>query len=511
LPVDALSANELLTALAELFTTVRRAVARRLESTGVPFVVLAARPIVERNDRGTGSWRTDTIDKSRNVLGVGLAARRVAPWLTATEIDLARDCAAKLAGVTTTLPFWAPLGTNGWELVRGMYDESPGVLEPDENLSEWTFIYVILPALRWHLEYLPSVGIEDHRYAVEFAHEVLSVAQDDCLRYRVLTPLSGIDLASPYNALREGEITIHRLSNEEQGEWFIEHQGPPAFSLAHTEPPQVLLEFPVSGPRNGQHFTAGENAPQLIAAFQLHGYELASKGAIEYSQPRWIQTFSAPVPTILPQRSRSTSTSELTSTVFSAITKTAGCLGHYDLTRPRKPQDLALHRFISGKARQSDVDAVLDYMIGLEALLVPGSNPGDISYRFSLHGAHYLAGDYSTRAIIRDQLSGIYKMRNNLVHGNRYPEQDAIASARTNAQDLLRRGLLRAIHEGFPTPGEFAQMLLGTGTIDHRGLSQARCIRRVISLKEGLNVISSSHDADVTGTAELKLVGSTPI
>lgn len=71
LPLDALSANELLPALAELFTVAGQAVAR-LESAGVPFVVPAERPLVERGGQGPGSWRTDTINQTRNVLGWGL-------------------------------------------------------------------------------------------------------------------------------------------------------------------------------------------------------------------------------------------------------------------------------------------------------------------------------------------------------------------------------------------------------------------------------------------------------
>ncbi len=166
----------------------------------------------------------------------------------------------------------------------------------------------------------------------------------------------------------------------------MEHQGPPVFSLAGTEPPQALLELSVSGPRNGQHLAAGDSIPLLVAALQLHGYEVASKGAIEYSQPRWVQPFAYPVSITLPQLSHSPSTSELTAVDFHAIAQTADRLSHYDIARPRTPQDLALHRFFSGNARQNDVDAILDSMIGLEALLVPGSKPGDISYRFSLHG-----------------------------------------------------------------------------------------------------------------------------
>jgi hypothetical protein len=461
---EGLSTNQLRLALAELFTAARQAVARRLEARGVPFVVLADRPIIERGQQGPGSWRSDTLERARNVLGVGLAARRAAPWLTATEVGRARECASQLATVSTTLPFWAPLGAIGWELVEAMDDGPSEFPESSDGPVDWVLRYIVLPALRWHLEALPSVSLEDDRRATAFANEVVQVTQDDRLRYRVLAPLSGINLAGTHNVVTEGGISIRRLSNEEQGEWFMEHQGPPAFSLLGTEPPQVLLEHRVSGPRNGQHLPAGGSIPLLVAALQLHGHEVASKAAIEYSQPRWVQSFAYPVAITLPQRSLALSTSELTAADFHAIVQTTQLLSHYDIAQPKTPHDLAFHRFVSGAARQNDVDAVLDFMIGLEGLLVPGSNPGDISYRFSIHGAHYFADDVSGRTLIRDQLRNIYRMRNNLVHGNRYPEQTAIAAARANAQDLLRRGLLRTTHEGFPTPETFAQMLLGTGT-----------------------------------------------
>jgi hypothetical protein len=418
---------------------------------------------VKRGDQGPGSWGTDTFHQARNVLGVGLAARRAAPWLTATEIAQARECASKLAAVSTTLPFWAPLGAAGRELVEGMDVGPSESAQYSDDLIDWVLRHIVLPALRWHLEALPSVGFGDHHRAAAFASEVVQVALDSHLQYQVLAPLSGIDLASPHSVVSEGKISIRRLSDEEQGVWFMEHQGPPAFSLLGSEPPQVLLEFCLSGPRTAQHLPVGGNISHLTAAFQLHGHEVASKGATEHSRPSWVQPFAYPVGINLPQLSPPPSTSELTAAGFQAIVQTAERLSHYDLARPKTAQHLALHRFVSGKARQNDVDAVLDSMIGLEALLVPGSNPGDISYRFSIHGAHYLADDVSGRTLIRNQLRSIYRMRNNLVHGNRYPEQTTIATARADAQELLRRGLLRASREGFPTPDMFAQMLLGTG------------------------------------------------
>ena len=192
LTLDALSTNELLPALAELFTVARQAVARRLESVGVPFVVPAERPVVERGGQGAGSWRTDTVNQARNVLGVGLAARRAAPWLTAAEIAQARDCALKLAAVSTTLPFGAPLGANEWELVEEMVDGPSKRADSPEDLADWVLWHIVLPAMRWHLEALPSVGFEDHRRAVAFANEVLQVAQDDHLWFECFRRSAGL-------------------------------------------------------------------------------------------------------------------------------------------------------------------------------------------------------------------------------------------------------------------------------------------------------------------------------
>jgi hypothetical protein len=41
-------------------------------------------------------------------------------------------------------------------------------------------------------------------------------------------------------------------------------------------------------------------------------------------------------------------------------------------------------------------------------------------------------------------------MRSRLVHGGKYPSLDEIKTARDDAQELARRGLLRAVQQGFP-------------------------------------------------------------
>ena len=144
---------------------------------------------------------------------------------------------------------------------------------------------------------------------------------------------------------------------------------------------------------------------------------------------------------------------------------TAARLEHFDIGRPQSPQDLALHRFMSGVARDNDVDAVLDFTIALEALLLPydpDTRRGDLSYRFRMHGAHHLDEDAADRRVLFRRLRDIYDMRSRLVHGGKYPEKGEIRMIRENAHDLARRGLLRAVRGSFPDAETFNRMVLGS-------------------------------------------------
>jgi len=90
----------------------------------------------------------------------------------------------------------------------------------------------------------------------------------------------------------------------------------------------------------------------------------------------------------------------LTASDLRAVVETAGMLERYDLDRPKSSQDLALHRFVAGIARQNATDAILDFTIALEALLLPydrNARRGDLGYRFHIHGAHYLAARLGRR------------------------------------------------------------------------------------------------------------------
>lgn len=93
--------------------------------------------------------------------------------------------------------------------------------------------------------------------------------------------------------------------------------------------------------------------------------------------------------------------SKLSPVGFKKIQETAARLGGYHIDAPSSERDLALHRFYSGAARTDAADAVLDFVIALESLLLPydeNARLGDLGYRFRMHGAHYLARKRSQRA-----------------------------------------------------------------------------------------------------------------
>lgn len=114
---------------------------------------------------------------------------------------------------------------------------------------------------------------------------------------------------------------------------------------------------------------------------------------------------------------------------------------------------------------------MLDFVIALEALLLPDDSRGDLSYRFRLHGAYYLSSSVMERPGIAEQLNDLYKLRSRLVHGGKYPEQEKLSSVRETARDFARIGLIRAVHDGFPTGAEFTQVILGGFSQEHPPVS----------------------------------------
>ena len=104
-------------------------------------------------------------------------------------------------------------------------------------------------------------------------------------------------------------------------------------------------------------------------------------------------------------------------------------------------------------------------MIALESLLLPfdaDARHAELGYRFRLHGARCLARTRNERREISRQLASLYGLRSRLVHGSGYPTAAEIEGGRASAETFARRGLLRAVRDGFPTDANFQDLILGT-------------------------------------------------
>lgn len=272
-------------------------------------------------------------------------------------------------------------------------------------------------------------------------------------------PLSGIDLDGT-DTLTADRVRLRRLSAVEQGAVFDQRGGWVALT-SNVELPDMILELRVPGPRNKQFLRSHELVTPWITAFQLHGFHLAGGDMAQRAEPAWVFGGVSRHPLILPKRPGPPAT--LTAAIFRKIVATGQQLARYHISEPVSPQDLALHRFATGLARDTYADGVLDFVIVLESLLLPydrDARRGDLGYRFRVHGAHYLAERADERPPIAKQLSSIYEIRSRLVHGAKYPSRVRTRQAYDAACDFARRGLLRAVTNGFPTAETFNEMVL---------------------------------------------------
>jgi hypothetical protein len=121
---------------------------------------------------------------------------------------------------------------------------------------------------------------------------------------------------------------------------------------------------------------------------------------------------------------------------------------------------VSLHRFALATSQSDDAEAVIDYVIALEALLAPGSQT-EVGYRFAVNGARYLM-DEGKREDTYRILKQLYDVRSKLVHGGSVPAKHDIGQLRNTARRLTASGLSKAILHGWPTADDFTAAALSS-------------------------------------------------
>ena len=277
-----------------------------------------------------------------------------------------------------------------------------------------------------YLNRVPDVHNIDIRTAELFANDVERVANADNLSYVICVPLSAMDLEpAPVGPVICGEYALRALSATEQADWFSGLIGQ-RFRLqveGFVDFPSVLATIRVTGPRGEPMHPPRDVADLFVIACYLHGHRIAGLVVATMTDPVWVQGGKHSGPLSVPRSSTQSAT--VGADALRDVVATIRILARFSMRQPQSPKDLALHRFAAGIARQNDADAVLDFVIALEALLLPydlDARHGDLSYRFRVHGAMFIAitPEIQPREIFR-QLRNLYEMRSRLVHGWQVP------------------------------------------------------------------------------------------
>ena len=154
---------------------------------------------------------------------------------------------------------------------------------------------------------------------------------------------------------------------------------------------------------------------------------------------------------------------KITASLFKSACSTAERLKGQRLDDPQRPSETALRRFGLGCGREDFADALVDFVVSLEALLLPYADDQrtEMSFRFRLHGAHFIAGNPAEKPVLYRQLEQLYSIRSRMVHGGKPPAPEEVQTAAKNAQSLAARGLLKAVSQGFPDSAYFKRAVLG--------------------------------------------------
>lgn len=104
----------------------------------------------------------------------------------------------------------------------------------------------------------------------------------------------------------------------------------------------------------------------------------------------------------------------------------------------KKRLRIAITRLNDGITRDSLIDMLIDYMIGLEALFLPDGNE-ELTYRLAIRVAYNLEKEYEKRKQLFKDVKNYYRKRSKGVHGN---TGDLIKEEVDKVEGILRKSIL---------------------------------------------------------------------
>lgn len=447
--------------LLDAFEVARTRIASWMSANQVPFTVTANEVLIEDNDEGTG-WSSRTVEVQRNVLESGLFGFQIRQELHRALGDWGvgvRALAEKLElRFHETKPPRSPFSPGGLMLLGKDSQD----LNRDDPVEMLMAQFVLAPVL-WYLIHLESVDVGQPQLALTLAREVLTVLNEGKLIVRQAIALAGLRTTED---LKHDNVRLRRFTPAERGRFLDMRDSP--YRLVNTlasgfmpvTPAHVLeVDIPIRDVRD-----LGTLAPpRILTAMQLHQLPVVGPGIVASQvMPEWYGMSVSGRP-IAMQRHEEHPNPTVTSEILESVCATAEKLKSQRLDDPQRASEIAVHRFSLGCGRDDASDSLVDFVVSLEALLLPYGDDqrSEMSYRFRLHGAHFIASHVLERSTLFEQLNRLYSIRSRMVHGGVHPSAIEIREANRDAKAISARGLLKALNEGFPDVAYFKRAVLG--------------------------------------------------
>jgi hypothetical protein len=340
--------------------------------------------------------------------------------------------------------------------------------KPDETLS-MRLAHFFGSMCAAYLSSLRSLVDGERHTAESIAIEYLDYLERDSVFEVTQVALGGITPPSAPLTSSDLRVSIRALTAEELGEVSRGGWGVMTFNtnvLPASMPLLQLHEISMEGcmlivrtarrkdDDRHQTFEAG----RLLVALELLRYAVngrAISGAWSEPGPRTLVLPRLPELPLFPTGPESDILAEdldRASALSLLIPETA-------IEKPRTRADFVIRRFIAASAHEDEAEAIFDYVIALEALLVPDAHT-EVSYRVSVHGARYLATDTLSRQEVLRDLKTLYGIRSRLAHGSGPDAKSDLHELRRKARDLAATGIIKALQSGWPSAADFTALSL---------------------------------------------------
>lgn len=366
-----------------------------------------------------------------------------------------RDCAARIIKLSNTLPFYVreDKGLASLPIIE-LDKQTSNELRYSEDPVEWVMAYILRPLLLWHFKRLTKVSHAQKRDSNIFAKEVVELSLATTHRYIIKVSMIGLRTRKSDSIIVSNGESSLKIENKSKSS----HGGPSTSLMTIYENKYRYKEFPIDEARSELNL--------LLLALQLHGFHADCQGEaslyLKQGEMYWENVDMVREQMLIESEHYSISQSQLKEIAISFQSlRERG----YDLAVPTSSAGLSFRHFALGMSREDYADAFLDFMIALEALLLPSNDyQGEISYRFRLHGALYLEQEPQKRTEVYKTLKKLYETRSRLVHAdkrNGYPTEDELENSCSIVKEFARKGLLIALQNEFPTANFFLKLLLG--------------------------------------------------